>query len=347
MLLAEVPAAPALAGDLLLELGLAVILSFCVAYGLVKTYEYSFGAFLNRLAKLFTAKIPLTNIGIPGGGAVASAIDKANHWVLSKLGYYLRQNELLLARWWHDMGLLARYTYDSLAYLAATTHSAVDAIVNGVIPSVVQGATHPLTVGLGKLGAKLEAAERSLERRLTLKARALEAEIELDFGKAWRGIDHLKGALAGGLAHVLGLAHAEVVGLSHYVYRHLARRLRLLEELLAGGAIAAAGLWIVSRTFPWLRCSNVRNVGRALCRFPTGLLEALLADALEAAVLVNICQAVKILSSTAKAFEPELRGLVAVTGAAVQCSGGDAPAPLPARGAALPGPTPAAELPGV
>lgn len=328
--LAEVaPAAPLIGGAAWLLIGLGVLLTYLVLFGLKHGYDYSLGSLLTKLAQL-TSHVWLV------GGSIAHAIDAANHWVEDRLAQGLASSELVVAKWWHGMEWIVRTTGDVLEQFGADVHGAFDALVHGTVPTVVKGTTEPLKQALAKAERALSSQAATLEHDLTKRAKAIEGTMAADFGAAWRGIDHITGSVLGALAHTLTVAETDLANLRDYLGRTFGARLKAIEELLAGGLIAAIGLSIVSRLFPFLRCTNVQKAARSLCRFPTQLLESLLADALEAAVLLNICEAVSIMTRTAKAFEPELAAIVGVTDAALQCSHGDAPAHLNVRTTPLP-----------
>jgi hypothetical protein len=286
MMLAEaIPAAGAGLADLAIPIG--VVLGLCFLIGARAGYDYSFGALLRKAASLFTAKIPFTSIGVPGGGALATVFEKVDHIVQDSLAAGITGLETVLAKWWHAQEQLVRYTFDSLAWFAGETYNSFDSLIHGHLPTFVHSVTHPITVGLGKVGARFTALERTLEVDLTRTARALEAEIERDFGKAWRGIDHLRGSVAGSLAGVAHVLEGDIAHLRDYAHRILNRRLTRLEKLLGVGVISAIALATLTKYFPYWRCTNFRRFARGVCRSPLGSLDWIFALASFVLVALN------------------------------------------------------------
>ncbi len=329
-------AGPALAD---IAIGLGVVVTFLFLYGASKGYDYSFGALLRKMGDVFRAKIPLIGVGVPGGGKVASAFDKVDDIVRDALAAGLVATETALAKWWHAQEALVRYTYDALAYFAGETHNAIDSLVHGTIPQAVGAATKPVTVGLGKLGVKLTALERTFERRLTLRAQALEAEIDRDFGKAWRGIDHLRGSLSGTIAHGLGIAEAQIHVLNRRFANLVRGRVHRLEMLLAGGVLTAVAIAALTRVFPYWKCTNVRRLMRGTCRANPAWLELLFGAGIEALIVADLCDFIAGVSVAAKAAEPALLAFVEVEDVLIGCHGASKPPPLPLAPLGIPAST--------
>jgi len=214
-----------------------------------------------------------------------------------------------------------------IAIKTAWTHTlgAVLEAIGRALPGSILG----ISIGTSVLGLN-RTIEDNLGRYIL--------NIESTLGKWWQSMENLyvldvvAGAIAAGERTTRG-----------WVNRHYGALLRLVGVGAFAGAVAS----VLTRIFPYWRCTNVRKVARSICRFPTGLLDALLLDALEAAVVLNICEAVKVFTRTADAFEPELAAIVSVTGAALSCAGNDGPAALAGPWVSLPGSTAAASLPGV
>lgn len=318
-MLAEVaPAAPGLAEAALGAAALATLLACAFLIGVRFAYYYSLGAVLRGAARL-VGGIPLI------GSLLSSPFDAVDHAVLEAVGRGILATEWLLAKEWYAVRLVWKFMVDSMVYLAQSTEVAISHLVHATVPTIVQNVVSPVRTNLGKVERALVATERALSHDLTATARALEAEIAADFGRAWRGIDAVPGKIkAGVIAGLVGI-DVTVAELRAYAHRVLGVRLSRLEKLLGAGVITGVVAGVLTKLFPFWQCSNVKKVGRALCRFPSGLLDMLLLDALEAGVLLDICRASKLFAATARAFEPELVALVSVTNGALQCSSGDRP----------------------
>lgn len=115
------------------------------------------------------------------------------------------------------------------------------------------------------------------------------------------------------------------------------RWIRTHPASLATAAFAGAVAVALRRLgLGWLRCGNVKGVGKALCGLSRDLIESLLADAIDAFLITNLCDFIMLLSFTAKEFEPLLLAFVDVEDVLIGCNGATKPAPLPLRAAALP-----------
>jgi len=75
-------------------------------------------------------------------------------------------------------------------------------------------------------------------------------------------------------------------------------------------AIAAVAIALGQLGGSWIRCQNWSRLGRAGCRLPLGIIEALLEDAIAALVVADICQLAGYIEQAAVAFEPILDELV-------------------------------------
>lgn len=314
-------------------IGVGVLALWLVAFGLKKTWDYTLGAILKALADHLNIDAWKIHIHL---GSVFTAL---NDTVEAKLASALLATETIVGKWWHVQAQIAKLTYDSLAYLAHSTVSAFDSLVHGTIPKVAEGVVAPVRGDLRSLRRALTAQARALEVQLAHRATALEAQIERDFGIAHRGIDYVRGTAIPRVLRDVRALEGEVASLRGFEHRVLGRRLTRLERLLGFGVLSGIAVAALTRVFPYWQCRNVKRGMRGLCRMDRALLDLLLGAGLEAAVLVNICQSVRLFTDIARTFEPELRGLVAVAGAALQCASGDAAGPLGGQLAELPPPT--------
>lgn len=294
--------------------GLGAVLLWCMAFGTKKTWDYTLGAVLKALADHLN--IDAWRIHIHLGGVFQAL----NDTVEAKLDAALLATETIVGKWWYAQKRLVEITYDSIAWLAHSTVAGFDSLVHGTIPKTVHSVTHTVTTRVGNVSAALRAQVASLERELTRKAHGLEAQIERDFGIAHRGIDYVRGHALPRLEELVHSVEGELDAIRGYTHRVLSRRLSRLEKFLAAGVIGGVAVAAMTRVFPYWQCSNVKRGLRGMCRMDRALLDLLLGAGLEAAVLLNICEAIKLFSATFKEFEPELLGVVAVSGAALKCS---------------------------
>lgn len=323
------PEAPVITLDL--TAGLAALVGLVLALALRTFWLQTIGRLLDALASVLNIHVGPVHFGL------GKYVDALNTTVERELGGFVHAMERPFALWLHANVQAWKWTVDGLGWFAAGVHQAFDNVVHGTLPRVIHDTTHTVTVKVGSVSVALRAQVAALERELNAKAKGLERTLELEFGKAWRGIDHIRGQAIPRLWHSVAGLEADVAGLEHSVGRVIPHRLTRLEKLLGAGVLGGIAIAALARVFPYFQCSNVKRAMRGICRADRALLDLLLGVGVEAAITLNICQAVKVMTAAADAFEPELRGLVAVTGAAVQCSGGDAPTILNVRGVALPG----------
>jgi hypothetical protein len=294
------PALPAeVGGAAMLLIGIGVLSVYVVMFGLKHGYDYSLGSLLTKLAQL-TGHIWAI------GGSLSKSIDAVNHWVEGRLAQALEATETIVAKWWHGMEWIIKATADTLATFGADVHATIEAIVHGTIPNAVHGVTGPLTQALAALRRTVVAQAVAIEHDLGRRARAIEDTLARDFGAAWRGIDHVRGSLAGSIAHLGTVIHGDIAGLRDYAHRNLGRRVKALEGKLAAAAVAAAAITAVTTLFGFLRCTNVQKAGKGLCRMDGSVLDSLLLDTLLIASALSVVEFAKEL----QAVEHEVVGLM-------------------------------------
>lgn len=296
-----------------LSIGLAAMVAICLAIALRVIYSISLGALLAVLANVLNFKVWRFTISL---GKPFEAIDNAIQYAL---GEYIVANEKVLGLWWHANVKVVHYLADSLAWLGASTLHALGNLTTGTIPKVATTIVRPVATDLRGLRRALTAETRHLEHELVRRAKAIEAELARDFGKAWRGIDYLTGSLPHRIALALRGVEADVGRLDHAVDHVIPRRLTRLEKYLGAGVFTGAVVAALTRVFPWWQCRNVRKVARELCRFPSQLLDDLLGVGIAVLVWSDLCEISRLMATVARKLEPELRLLVVVPNAATSC----------------------------
>lgn len=259
------PALPALAT------AFALLLLGIVFWGMRVGYMHTFGAFLSELAKLL-GRAPF---GI--GGKLRAGVNGVNDSVQASLATAQAWANKGAAMAWHSFTLAVEYTADTILDMNTATLQALLHIKEAFVPGAVAAGSKPLTRSLGGIRAQLRTLERELERRITRRAQAIEAELDRDFGLARAGIDAVRGSLSARIAHSVRVLEGEVADIRGYTRRTLARRLTRLERRLGAGVLTGAVVVALTRVFPYWQCSNVRRFNRALCRSPVGDWTALLA----------------------------------------------------------------------
>jgi hypothetical protein len=335
----EVPEEPLAPIIVALEITIDLMFLFLVLWCLRKAFQATFGALLLLLADAIS-KVPLV------GGKLASPIRGLYDVIEHGLSVAEAQALKGAARSWDGVRFLVEYTADTLVRWAGASVDALNNLTKVYIPHLL-GQSESTTQR--RVGARVKTIQEQQQAEAKTRSKGIDAvtkDLTAEKLAREKGIDYInKGELSRIRAQERALT-AELDGVIAQDIPRLWSHVGRLEKLLGALGITSILAHVMIRVWPFGQCRNVRGFNKALCRFPTRLLESLLADALEVAVLVNICEAVKIFTSTAKAFEPELRGIVAVTGAALQCSSLDAPARITGAWVAPPPQQPYAALPG-
>lgn len=255
------------------------------------------GGLLRWLANLVSWVPFVGHLTEEGVNAGINAVDEA-------LGAAVAASTGLATSMIHDAWKITVWVGDTIADLATSTAHAVTTIVTSTIPNAVHAITHPITLSVAAIEARIGRVERH----------AL-ADIR-------RGINAVKAATAGALVLVTNriraaehsiattipaeLAHVEgrLYGWTSKQLRRLSRRMSAVEEAVGLTALTGVIVGVVARELPWIRCKNVGKVGRHLCSWPIKGLEDLLAGAIDVLILLDICKLVAIMEAVAFDMEP-------------------------------------------
>ncbi len=285
----------------LAAIGLAALASLLLAIGLRQLWSLTLGALLELLARALDIKVWRIHLHI------GRVFDAANDRILDALGRWILSSEQALGWWWHTQKKLAEWTWDSMVWLADSTADTLEKLVSVTIPQTAGAVSRPIDQRLGRLAGTVAAAQLATIRLIARQARALEAELELTFGRAWRGIDQLRGVELPRLARRLAATAAGVLALRRLLHRDVLARLRRVERLVLGGALTGAVIAVLTRQMPWYRCRNVQRFMRGVCRSPFGSLDWLFALA---ALVVVALDPVRMLH-LAEDAEDELSAIIA------------------------------------
>lgn len=308
---------------------LSLMFLLIVLIGLQKGYDATLGALLAKLAD------SVEDIWLIGG-TVAGAINSIDHYVMRSIGRAIASLERASSETWGALTWLVRETGDSIAELARDTYLAIEGVILGEIPTQVGNLTRPIGNSLARLRRYVRTEVARQVHALGVRTKGIALDMEHAFGKAWQGIDAIRGVSIPRLWKALAAAAAGTLALKRYVYDVLSRRLSRVEGLVLGGALTVAALNVLTRSIPWFRCSNVRRFNRFLCRMPLGFLDDLLGLAGAVVLLSDVCRIGRAVASLARAVEGPMLALVTATGAASQCTSFPPPPALPLRAAELP-----------
>lgn len=310
---------------------LLLLFLLIVLIGIQRGYDATLGALLAKLAD------SVEDIWIVGG-SIAGAINSIDHYVMRTLGRAIAAVERSSAETWGALTWLVRELGDSIAELAADTWTAMQGVVLGEIPTQIGNLTAATGRSLAALRRFVRVEVARVLRAQALRAKGLALDMENAFGKAWAGIDAIRGVSIPRLWRQLAGAAAGLLALKRYVFGNLSRRISRVEGLLLGGALTVAALNVLARHFPWYRCTNVRRLNRLFCRMPVRFLDDLLGIAGLALLLSDVCRVGRTVQEGARFVQPALLELVSVVGAAQECTTFARPPDLTLRAVELPSP---------
>lgn len=254
----------ALTGFLLLA-----VLVWASLFALQKFYSYTLGAVVRGLAGLIDKAVPFYDLG-------SATVGKIDDGVQVAIGSALSAAERNVSRTWSALAWVVRETGDTLELFAHATVEAFHSLTHGEIPAQIRSNVIPNTVRLGQATAALGASVLGLRATLYAQVGGLEARVARAVAAAQAAAGQLRDVDIPALRDLVDAAGARVGALGRYVHGALDRRIGRLEQAVTGAALAAGVLAVIARYAPWVRCSNVGKVGKAICRTDTGLLDALL-----------------------------------------------------------------------
>lgn len=245
MLAAVAPAAPAI-GEA--AVALALFLAFAIAYGLLWVYRSTLGTIVLWLAdELDAIAVPLGFKTVHLFGPVSSLLRSVDRAVDHGLAAAALNTERGAAWLWNQ---------------SAHQLAAIGAAVGGLAYDVEQALTHAATVTVPN-------AIYTAQRHLGARIRQLEAKAAA--------------AAAAGTAalHRFEAVIGARVGRIERDAARTAGRLRHLEKALtAAGAAVLVSAALARLGMGWLRCRNVKQLGKRACGMDFDVLDALLAGTL-------------------------------------------------------------------
>lgn len=309
--MAVVPAAEGSAGFAALTIGFLALCGAIVAFGMVKIL-YGVSVAVGGAVGWIVGHIPVVN------KIVETPINDVFHWMEHTFSEAALGLEGSIAFWWHQLGDLTHWmgkelrAQAHLLYVLAT-RTIPHAVITGIRADIADGRTLVRVVG--------HTAENALHRGLALDL-SLGQRIAAGVHDVIRPWEHTLDVTIprdiAGLRARTGAITDRLDALWH--------RIRGVEKLTATAAFAGAVAFALTRLdLGWLRCRNVRNVGRALCGFPSTLLEAFLLDGLTVLAATDLCELSYAITGVAEGFEPVLYEFVDVEQALVGCHGNTSP----------------------
>lgn len=244
-------------------LAIASALGFLVLFVALNLYRASISKILLWLAgKLDAVRIPIPlRGGIKLLGPVASFIRTVDRSIDHALAAGMLRTEKATVYLLHTMYNLARWTVKELADLSVTVEHALGLQRIADVPATVKALTAPLRATLAALRKSVAALDRHAD--------AL-------FGRARKGIDHVERIATRTIPRALSRIRARV-GAIERTYASRKWWAKHWQAVIGTTAFATAVAAALSRLgLRWLRCSNVKKTGQAVCGMNADLLEDLL-----------------------------------------------------------------------
>lgn len=269
--------------DLAAVIGLFfLVVGYCVARGLLASWQNSIGYLLQWMAANLRIRIPtgFSHVTIDLGGPFRSA----DAWVVGSLQTYCEGAEIAIARLFHGLQSLVVAQAEAFEWVARETSQAFDWLLNLHLPKISR--QFVTAAGLGAL----------IARAVSQAVAHLRPEIH----KTVQVIDHTVERTVPRVVHAIGSGAVELPGWVihlprsiHNVVEQLGRvehRLRKLEIAVGATAFAAtlANAWGIP-----LRCAKsggpMGRLARSLCGLPGHFLTDLFGLLADFFVLENIC----------------------------------------------------------
>jgi len=260
------PLAPAagLSGALIL---LLFVTLFLIA--LLYTWDYTFGAFLRRLAEM------VDDIWLVGG-KLADAFLSSDHWVQAQIAKGIVATEQATARTWGALTWVARETGDAMVAFGSDVYAAIAGLVDGEIPAQVGAATKPIDTRLDQVNRRTSSQARAEAQARSRGIDAVGRDLTAEARTRSRGIDAVNERITSVVMPRIRALDQGLADVWGFTRRNLRVRIGRLEALLAAGTIGAVAVAALTRVFPYWQCSNVRGFNRALCRMGVPYLNGLL-----------------------------------------------------------------------
>ena len=298
--MAVAPAAPEIlvVSDLLI--GFVFLVTFAVLAGILWTYRNTFGWLFETIGNVSVGSYPI--VGTIRPFRILLAID---HAFVSALGAAAAKQEQLAGRFFHAAAVVQGWIVRELRDFAVEVWKWRSWLEGAFIPAYLAAKIAAAVKGIGttkvvKIAARATAT--TVERVVTKRIGITRADVEALIRKAVAAT----GAIAVPIPHILPrLRDLERTA------ENDAKRLRRLGW--AGAFTGAVGLVLAALArlgLNWIRCRNVKDAGRAVCRLDTSLLNELLTDGLLFFGAVSVVEFAKELRTIEDEAVKVLGGLV-------------------------------------
>lgn len=274
------------------------------------------------------------------GGWAKHRVEDIAHKIASTMAGAMGFADQRVAAAIHDAARLSDWIGREIA-----SHSdqlvALAQLLTGQLPaSYLLKEIHRLT-HLGDQGAQ---ALRGIGHDVLPRIRTVERGIGADVMPRLHSLDREIGRV---IAHDVPLLRDQVRGLEDGAINTF-RWIRSHPLSAATAAFVGAVAYALARLgMGWPRCENWKKIGKHVCGLPLGLIEDLLAVAIDVLLIADVCKMTKLMIGVAESrpVQDALRGIILGVDELMLCQGVDLPKPLSGYTAGLPPAQPFALLP--
>lgn len=330
-MIAEVPvvAAPAAVEGIA---GIALVFGFIVCIALQHGYRLTLKQLLLGLAAAIDGiafHVSGFRIGVPKavGAEIRSLADAIDHGLGAAAVFCEHKATWLFQQAWHLLVWTAREIRD----LALTTEHAL--------------ALAP-TVTIGQIRKQIAAAEAYAAHRIATVEAELHREADRLFGKARHGIDVLTKKADVTIPRRIARAEARVGALEHELAGLKGNASRIARLLGIAAITTLVGTALERMGLRWLRCGNVKRLGKGVCRMDSRWLDLLFASSLDVLVAADLCRITDAVETAAEAAVPAFNYLAMHIPDLIECQQASRPPKMHVKLYAPPAVSPFVTAPG-
>lgn len=309
-----VPLAPFALDAVLGIATLGAVLVFIVCLGLREGWDHTIGYGLRWIADELEGfgKVSFGFFTVDVFGPIADVFRSVDHFISHALAVAALNSEKACSWLWHTTGRMFWWSVHETKRLAVGTWHLFEHTIVVTIPDAAKWARREAT----------DVAHR-LVNRAEARARAAEAEI----GHLAHVADAKAIAAEHAAEHALDWSEAQVGHIGKEIEAIKAKLSTVAQKLTPAAIVALIGATIFNDLgLGWLKCSQVGQLGRAVCGMPSHLLKDLLELFAGAVLFSSVCELLPYISTAVDDVGLELVKVIHESGLTV-CSGRYPPPP--------------------
>lgn len=271
----------------LLLVPLIVILVAFVAYAQAALARSTSGGFIGWLGSALKSAAFLA-------GPIGTAAVDLTRWISRAIGSHFAQVEERAVGWITGLEQAIRYSGAFAVLVPIELFRFANWVIAHGIPDAIRALPNSATTVVTHLTKIVKVFPRTIVNvtkyvRVAAKSAAAVAvpHVTIPYIREWNWIHRHWKALTAAVAGTLPLHWGFTIG-------GLRKRIRALEKLAAGGLAVGVVIAALGRLgLNFIRCRNVKKVGKSVCGFDTNLLDALLLDAVGILSIISVVEFAK------------------------------------------------------